>query len=327
MEWRVRPYPSTVGRMEARAGSGAHRDRDRGRPSEGRLKDESGSILVLFAIFASDLHHRARSSSTSATGGRTRRRRRSPPTRARSLRRASFRRTGDRRAAHRLTECQMRSEREYVARQPPDQAGPDKGAKHLSTRVLSPYKSEEQSGRSNGSHPSAHVLRQVSSASRTSTSSGGPSRSNKAGRGKWRSTPTPSTATPTSRFSSTARHAHRRLGALRARTQRQRCRGASAGLHGEQGHDGVPDPAHDPTKTRCEESINPSNHAADFVPASPDICPRASPRSAGLCGTRRLSSAATRPRGPARRNRCDYKGEKIIIENDEDQGVSDGSCG
>ena len=36
--------------MEARAESGAHRDRDRGRPSEGRLKDESGSILVLFAI-------------------------------------------------------------------------------------------------------------------------------------------------------------------------------------------------------------------------------------------------------------------------------------
>jgi Putative Flp pilus-assembly TadE/G-like len=80
------------------------------------------------------------------------------------------------------------------------------------------------------------------------------------------------------------------------------------------------DPAN-PQQTRCQESINPVNQAADFVPGHPDYLPEGidpidwpvwyTPSQFGW-----YEPAVAPPVGPLP-NRCRFKGNKIEVENDD----------
>ena len=123
--------------MRPPAPRSAHRDRDLGQPSDRRFRDESGSVLVLFSIFITlfliccaiviDVGYwwaNAKKAQIAAD--------------ACALAAAKdLPQTIDR------TECTYGTPaQDYVLNNIPVQSDPNKGAKHLSTRVVSPYKGD-----------------------------------------------------------------------------------------------------------------------------------------------------------------------------------------
>ena len=126
-------------------GGSAHRDRDTGRSLRRRTSDESGSILVLFSIFVVlfimlcavviDVGYwwaNAKKAQIAADACALAAAQELPQDWG------GIPATGLPAVGTARTECQIGT-REYVVANIPDQSDPDKGAKHLFTRVVSPY--------------------------------------------------------------------------------------------------------------------------------------------------------------------------------------------